>query len=244
MVELTYLGNSAFVVASGETTLLVDPYVSENPECPYALDELLARVGDVDAVCVTHAAYDHLGDCLTLASDHGIPVITEPATVRYLHQNGVPEERTTLLVWGQTATVGDFSVRALEARHVSMREVDDELVTGVPLAFLLGDGEKRVVHTGDTSIFSDLKLFGDLYDPDVALVGVGQARAYDTEPVGRNVAELTTDEAVLVATWLDSEQVVPMHYLPPEREAFVEALDGSDGAPTVRPLDPGETLSV
>jgi L-ascorbate metabolism protein UlaG (beta-lactamase superfamily) len=244
MVELTYFGNAAFAVTSAETTLLVDPYVSENPECPDGLDDVLARLGGVDAVCVTHAAYDHLGDAPTLATAHGVPVITEPATAHYLHRNGVPEDRTTALVWGQTATVGDFDVRALEARHVSIRPVDGDLLTGQPLAFLVSHDEASVVHTGDTSIFGDLRLFGELYDPDVALVGVGQARAYDTEPVGRNVAELTTEEAVLVSTWLDPDRVVPMHYLPPEREAFVEAMETTADAPAVRPMDPGGTLGL
>jgi len=243
MVELTFLGNAAFAVESGATTLLVDPYVTDNPECPYDLPEVLDRVGPVDAACVTHAAADHLGDALALATDHGVPVVTEPATERYLHENGVDDGMTTLLVWGQTATVGETTVRALEAHHVSIRTVGDDLVSGLPLAFLVDDGETRVLHLGDTAIFGDLRLFSDLYDPDVVLVGVGQARAYDTEPVGRNVAELTTEEAVLVSTWFDGV-VVPMHYLPPEREAFVEAMAAAEDAPPVRPLDPGGTLVV
>lgn len=113
----------------------------------------------------------------------------------------------------------------------------------LPLAFLVDDGETRVLHLGDTAIFGDLRPFSDLYDPDVVLVGVGQARAYDTEPVGRNVAELTIEEAVLVSTWFDGV-VVPMHYLPPEREAFVEAMATAEDAPPVRPLDPGGALVV
>ena len=243
-MELTFFGNAAFAVDSGDTTLLIDPYLSENPECPYNVAEVLDRVGPVDAVCVTHAAYDHLGDTLTLATEHGIPVVTEPATVQHLHAAGVPEEATTLLVWGQTATVGELTVRALEAHHVSVLSTDDGYLTGQPLAFLIDDGETSVFHGGDTSIFGDLELFGDLYAPDVTLLGVGQARSYDTEPVGRNVAELTTEEAVLAATWLDSELVVPMHYLPSERDDFVAAMVTESADQRVEALDPGETLTV
>lgn len=243
-MDLTFFGNAAFAVDSADTTVLIDPYLTDNPECPYDADEVVDRIGPVDAVCVTHAAYDHLGDTLSLATEYGIPVVTEPATVRHLHGAGVPESATTLLVWGQTATVGDLSVRALEAHHVSVLSTDEGYLTGQPLAFLVDDGETRVFHGGDTAIFGDLDLFGDLYEPDVTLLGVGQARAYDAEPVGRNVAELTTEEAVLAANWLGSERVVPMHYLPPERDAFVEAMAAESAGQRVESLDPGETLTV
>ena len=246
MLEVTYLGNAAFGLSSGETAALIDPYISDNEECPWTVDEVVERT-DPDVVCVTHAAHDHLGDTLSLATEYELPVVTEPATAYYLRAEDVPEAQITKVVSGMEVTAGDLSVRVLEARHASAIEVDGSLVTGVPLSYVVSAGDASVYHMGDTSIFRDLELFGDLYEPDVVLIGVGQAydaAAAEPGPVSRHIAELSTDEAVRVAGWLGSDRAVPMHYLPGEREAFVEQLAANDDAPDPAPLDPGESLTV
>ena len=261
MLDVTYYGNAAFAVASAGTTVLVDPYLTENEECPWDAGEVLDRE-DPDAVCVTHAAYDHVGDAAELARDGGLPVLTEPATARYLRSEGVPEDRITSVVWGMEAEIDDLSIRVLEARHVSVREVGDELVSGVPLSFLFrSGGEGRspsdsaaephdgdsVYHMGDTSIFRDLETYGDLHAPDVVLVGVGQARDAPAEadgPIVPRISELTTEEAVLATRWLGADRAVPMHYVNDERERFLDAMADADGVAEAVPLDPGESLRV
>ncbi|MDY6819411.1 MAG: MBL fold metallo-hydrolase [Halobacteriales archaeon] len=249
MLELTYFGNATVGIAASTTSILIDPYIAENSECPFDIATVLEMVGDgetVDAVCVTHLGYDHVGDAVTLATEYGCPVITEPGTNHYLTHHGVADHRITQLTSGMKATVGELTVRALEARHVSTTTIDDRLVTGEPLGFLVGDGGSSVYHLGDTSLFSDLELFGDRYEPDVALIGVGQAHseAEDDGPVTRILHELTTDEAVTAARWIGSDQVVPIHYLPDEKTAFREAMNEATDVPDVVSLEPGDTLSV
>ncbi|MFB6299957.1 MAG: MBL fold metallo-hydrolase [Halobacteriales archaeon] len=249
MLELTYLGNATVGIASPETSVVIDPFVTENPECPFGIDRVLELVGDgesVDAICVTHLGYDHVGDAVTLATDYGCPVITEPGTEHYLRHHGVPEQTITSMTSGMKATIGDLTIRGLEARHISTTVIDDRLVTGEPLGFLVEAGESSIYHLGDTSLFSDLKLFGDRYSPDVALIGVGQAHSEaDTDgPVTRILHELTTDEAVTVARWIDSEAVVPIHYLPEEKTAFLEAIEATTDVPDVVPMEPGDQLTV
>lgn len=248
MVQITYLGNATFGISSETTSILIDPFITENTECPFSIDEAIELIDNnrVDAICVTHMGYDHIGDTLTLATEYDIPVITEPAVMHYLQQNGVRKEQITKVTSGMKVLVGDVMVRAIEAKHISTTVIGDQLVTGEPLGFLVDDGESSVYHLGDTSIFTDLQLFGDLYQPDVALLGVGQAHseANDPGPVTRILHELTTEEAVTVARWVGSDRVVPMHYLPEEREAFIEAMDERDDVPDVVPLDAGEQLAV
>lgn len=244
-LEVTFYGNAAFSISSETTTVLVDPYLTENEECPWTAEEIAERERP-DAVCVTHAAFDHVGDTPTLASGDGLPVITEPATRRSLLEAGVSDDTVTEVLWGMRARVGDLTIRALEAHHASVTTVDGALATGVPLSFLVTCGDASVYHMGDTSLFRDIKTFGELYDPDVALLGVGQAYDAAAEadgPVTPDISELSTDEALLAARWAGSDRIVPMHYLPEERDAFVERL-GADGGPTVAPLDPGESIHV
>ena len=224
MLDVTYYGNAAFSIASPSTTVLVDPYLTENEECPWDASEVCDRENP-DALCVTHAAHDHVGDAPGLAREAGIPVLTEPATARYLRSAGVPEARITTVIWGMEAEVGDLSIRVLETRHASIREVGDELVSGVPLSFLFREGGASVYHMGDTSIFRDLETYGDLHEPDVVLVGVGQAydAAAEAEgPITPRISELTTEEAVLATRWLGADRAVPMHYIDDERDRFVE----------------------
>ena len=246
MLDVTYYGNAAFSIASEETTVLVDPYLTGNEECPWDADEVLDRE-EPDALCVTHAAHDHVGEAAELAREEGIPVLTEPATARYLRSEGVPDDRTTSVIWGMEAEVGDLSVRVLETRHASIREVEGELVSGVPLSFLLRNEDRSVYHMGDTSIFRDLETYGDLHDPDVVLVGVGQAYDAPAEsegPITPRISELSTEEAVLATRWLGADRAVPMHYVNDEREQFVEAMADAEDVPEAVPLDPGGSLRV
>jgi len=246
MIDVTYYGNATFAIASADTTVLVDPYLTANEECPWDAAEVIDRENP-DALCVTHVAFDHVGEAAELARDEGLPVLTESATARYLQSEGVPDDRITSVVWGMQAEIGDLSIRILESRHASVWETDEELVTGVPLSFLFRHDGAIVYHMGDTAIFSDLKLYGELHDPDVVLVGVGQA--YDAParsegPVVRRIHELSTEEAVMATRWLDADRAVPMHYVNDEREQFLDAMaDASDVADPV-PLDPGESLRV
>jgi len=260
VLDVTYYGNAAFSIASAETTVLVDPYLTDNGECPWVASEVLDRE-DPDACCVTHAAFDHVGDAAELARDERVPVLADPATARYLRSEGVPDDRITSVVWGMEAEIGDLSVRVLETRHASIWEDDDEFVSGVPLSFLFRDdggldrdaapggaeSTASVYHMGDTSIFRDLETYGDLHDPDVVLVGVGQA--YDAPaaadgPITPRISELSTGEAVLATRWLDADRAVPMHYVNDERQRFLDAMADAEGVPDPAPLDPGESLRV
>lgn len=244
--SVTYYGNAVCSIALGADTVLVDPYISGNDEHDLTVAEVV-EAENPDAVLVTHAAHDHIGDAETIAKDYDIPVLTEPAAGHYLEAKGVPAELVTTVVWGMTASVGDLSIRILEAHHVSITEHDGELLSGHPLSFLVSDGDNSVYHMGDTSIFSDLKLVGDRHDPDVICMGVGQA--YDAaaemdERITKNIAELSTDEAVTVAEWIDPESVVPIHYVGDERQAFLEELASSSARAEAVALDVGESLEL
>ncbi len=246
MLEVTYYGNATFAIASPTTTVLVDPYLTDNDECPWDAETVLERE-EPDAVCVTHVAFDHVGEAAELARDHGLEVLTERATERYLHSQGVPEERITTVVWGMEAEIGDLTVRILESRHSSITEIGDESVTGVPLSFLFTHDGDSVYHMGDTSIFRDLRTYGELHDPDVVLTGVGQAydaAARSDGTITRRIFELSTEEAVLATRWLNADRVVPMHYVNDERDRFLEALSDAEDVAEAAPLDPGESLRV
>lgn len=245
-MDVTYLGNACFCVSSASATVLLDPFIEENPECPYSVEEVVSEFGPFDCVAVTHISFDHVGDAVTLATEYEIPVLTEPATAAYLRSEEVPDDRIQRVVWGLEAAVKDMQIRALEVSHVSSTTVEGSTVTGLPLAFLLSENGTSVHHLGDTSIFSDLQLFGNLYEPDAAMIGVGQAFIEESHPTGmpRKTREMTPKEAALAAKWLGSETVLPMHYTDGEVDEFFDEMDSHDISDRVVPLDPGESIEI
>jgi L-ascorbate metabolism protein UlaG (beta-lactamase superfamily) len=246
MLELTYLGNACFGVQSGSTSLLIDPHISENPECPYTLDEVVNDVADFDAVCVTHLAYDHVGDCFTLAAEYDLPVITEPATEEFLVSKGIEADRIKKLVWGMEAQIHDTSIRALKVDHVSTGKVDGRYLAGLPLSFLITEDETNVYHMGDTALFGDLELVGELHAPEATMIGVGQAHIEEAGPTGiqRFTREMTSEEAARAAEAVGSDLVIPMHFEGNEREQFKTALTRRGIDTSVADLEPGDSITV
>src|SRR5689334_10098670 len=62
-VTVTWLGHAAFrIVTPGGKTILIDPWLQENPACPAGLKQPQA----VDLMLITHGHFDHCGDAVPL----------------------------------------------------------------------------------------------------------------------------------------------------------------------------------
>jgi L-ascorbate metabolism protein UlaG (beta-lactamase superfamily) len=233
-VRLRYLGNSAFEVLSEQSTrILIDPHIRGNPLCPISRNE----VEPADLILVTHGAHDHMGDTLELARKFGCPVVCDPGVAHYLKGQGIPEETIILMVWGQVWKKGGLKIRALEAKHVSFRS-GSVPITGLPLSFILyTESDLRIYHSGDTSIFSDLQLFGDLYQPDIGMILVGNYPGF--------LSELSPEEAALAVKWLSLKVAIPMHYEKgsPEPHQFQESVNRESPQTQVILMEPGEWKS-
>ena len=89
---------------------------------------------------------------------------------------------------------------------------------------------------GDTALFSDMNLIGDLYHPDVALLPIG----------GRYT--MGTREAMMAANFVGAKTVIPIHYNTWDRIAadpvsFKTAVERTTDL-TVKILKPGESVGV
>lgn len=233
-MQLTYHGHSAFEIDRGGTKILIDPWVAGNPHTERSPEEFT----DVSTVMVTHGAFDHLGDAPEIAERNGATLVCDRATRTVLEDRGFPEELLEDYIFGAEHHADGWSAKVVEARHQSAPA--DGRVIGPALAYVLRIDGQRIYHMGDTSIFGDLELFGDLYDPTVALIPVGQAE-------GR-LTELHPNEAALVAEWLPSDLFVPMHYAPgsDNPREFVEhaAERGVTERSEIRPLDSGTSIDL
>ena len=226
-LQLRFLGQSAFLLDSGEHRVLIDPFIEGNPVSPVTLGEALGW--NVSAVLLTHAHGDHWGNTLDFGQA-GVPVIGTAEIGNYAGRNGATNAIGANI--GGTVRGEWGSVTLTPAWHSS--SFPDGTYGGMPTGLVVEMGGVRVYHAGDTCLFSDMRLIGDR-GLDVALLPIG-----DHYTMGPQEAARTLD-------LLRPRVAVPMHYgtFPPLKgDPQVFAREGQARGVDVRVLQPGETTEV
>ena len=197
-VEITWLGHAAvrFRTADG-TTVLVDPWLEGNPVCP----EVEHRQDRVDAIFITHGHFDHFGNTTALAAKHGSAVFSIHEIAVYLEGAGVAGV-VGLNKGGTVAGPGGVHGTLVDAVHSSGISGADGIVDGgEPGGWILAfDGGPTVYHAGDTTVFGDMGLIGELYRPDIAFLPIGGH--YTMGP----------PQAAHAARLIGANTVVPIHF--------------------------------
>jgi len=195
-MNITWLGHSAFQITTDENLrILIDPFISNNPESPVTVEELYS-----DVILVTHGHTDHFGDTMELANRTGALVICNHELSIYLSKQGF---ETMGMNIGGTVQFQDINVSMVDALHSSDFDFIDEVSAGGSAAgFIieLEDG-KKIYHAGDTGLFSDMRnVIGLIYHPEIAMLPIGDR--YTMGPF----------EAAIAAEWINPEVIIPMHY--------------------------------
>jgi L-ascorbate metabolism protein UlaG (beta-lactamase superfamily) len=218
-MQLTWLGH-ACVLLKGSKKILIDPFI----EGRSVLDT------NPDLVAVTHGHDDHLGETVALAKK--TIAITEIA--KYLKSKGLPVEGMNI---GGTITIDGVSFTMTPAQHSSwIGEAGTGCCGGTAAGFVISMDGIKIYHAGDTGLFSDMKLIGDLYHPDVALLPIG----------GRYT--MGTAEAMMAAQFIGANLVIPIHYntwdkIAADPHPFKRALERTTDI-RVTVLQPGESIEI
>ncbi len=244
-VSLRFLGTAAFEVTTANgVNLLIDPYLEENLESPVKIDDLK----DLNLLVVTHAAYDHLGDTLKIMRRWPNVTCLAGVDVRgYLMAEGIDADRIWSSPWGMMISVAGVRIRPVYSRHWSYIEGKDGTpYASIPMAYIIHASEScRIYVSGDTAIFSDMKLIGDLYKPTIGLINVGFPRNHRGAEHGAPEylsGEMDAIEAAMAVEWLGLETAIPCHHDDielPEIVDFAKRVT-TTGTTNVELLSPGE----
>lgn len=230
------LGHSCFLIESTNgLKLLVDPFLTGNKTAAVPADS----IHDVDAILVTHGAFDHMSDAVPIARRTNARLFCGPDVAWYARKEGLPAEQISQLVWGTCWPYRGVQIRSVEAKHISSFQYGEHRITGIPMSFVitLEDGT-GIYHSGDTSLFTDLKLVGELYPVEIAILCMDGITGLPFEMSG--------DEAAMAARFLNAKVAIPMHYPAGSVEPlkFKKQLQASDPPIHVVILDPGQEYLI
>ena len=167
--RVTWLGHACFLIETADgKRVAIDPFIEKNPKFPKGFD-----FGKLDAIAATHGHFDHFGaDGVDLAKKSGATVVCIFELALHCQSKGV--EKVSGMNKGGSQKVAGIEFRMVQAVHSSGGWGNDQNPASDPCGFVLTlpDGF-RIYHAGDTNVFSDMALIGELYRPDLALLPIG-----------------------------------------------------------------------
>ncbi len=227
---LTWLGHAAFRLdtASGKR-IYVDPFLTGNPKCPKS-EQVPERA---DIIAVTHGHGDHVGDTVELSKTHGTTVVALVELAGWLGKHGVDESKLRAPNKGGTIDVDGVELTLTNAFHSG--SAPDGSYAGEPSGIVIKTEDGKVVYfAGDTCVFGDMQLIGRIYEPDIAVIPIGDF--YTMGP----------KEAAVAVELLGVTRIVPCHWGTfPALTGTPDALEQlAPSGVTIEKLEPGESVTV
>jgi L-ascorbate metabolism protein UlaG (beta-lactamase superfamily) len=224
-MEVRFLGHACFELSAGDTTVLIDPFLSGNPKAAISAEDAAATT-----ILLTHGHGDHVGDVVSIAKRTGAPVVAITELAGELGEEGLDVRDPNM---GGTIKFEWGWVKIVPAWHTS---TTPKGTYNTPAGLLINFQDTVVYHLGDTCVFSDLQLVGKRAPIDIALMCIGGHYTMDRV------------DAVDAAELVGAKTVIPCHYntFPPietDAEAFKSDVESATQSNVVV-LEPGESHSA
>lgn len=235
-MKITWFGHSAFRIDHARAAILIDPFLTGNPSFAGTVEQASAGATHV---LVTHGHNDHVGDAAAICKATGAMLVANYEICMFLVSQGVSDRRINPGNVGGTVECGGFTTTFVRADHSSSWGLGEgrNVYLGNPAGLVLHFPDAPTVyHMGDTAMFCDMALIGELHDPKVAMVPIG-----DRFTMGGAVA------ALACRRYFRFETIFPCHYasfglLEKTADTFLAAMEGEAGK--VRALAPGGSADL
>ncbi|PYY26546.1 metal-dependent hydrolase [Paenibacillus illinoisensis] len=230
MLKMTYHGHSSVQLGTEEKSLIIDPFLRGNELAVTKPEDI-----KTDAVLLTHAHMDHILDAEPIAKENNAKVVAIVELATYMSWKGLD---TIGMNMGGTVDLDFAQAKMIQAFHSSGIVLEEEqriMYAGMPAGFIINIGGKTILHAGDTSLFSDMKMIGDRHQIDVAFL-----------PIGGHFT-MGPEDALQAAEWFNAELTIPVHYdtfpmIRQDSENFVQQLAAKGLKGQV--LAPGESITL
>lgn len=218
---ITYLGHSAFEIQTQDRKILLDPFLVKSPNYD---------TSGVTDILVTHGHGDHFGSALDIALASGATITAVAELARYCAKHGAKSIGMNVggwvtYPWGRACAVPAF--------HSS--STPDGTYAGCPVGYVLEIEGTTIYYAGDTSLTQEMKMIGEVFKPDVAML-----------PIGGHYT-MGIEHAAIAAQWVGASVVIPMHFntfaaIETDPVAFEGLIMNLDKTPLV--LEIGETIEL
>lgn len=215
---VTYLGHSGFLLDDGAARVVIDPFLTGNPKAVHEPAQIAC-----DFVALTHGHADHFGDTVAIVTANDATLVAAYEICEFAAEQGVARTEPAnpggriATSFGWIALTHAFHSSSYEGRYM-----------GMPCGVVVHMGGTTFYHCGDTDLFSDMRLIGEIYRPDIAAIPVG-----DRFTMGPSLANRA-------AEMIGAPTVVPIHY-----GTFPLLLDDIDAFQPVdvalKKMSPGDT---
>lgn len=218
---ITYLGHSAFEIQTGNHKILLDPFLVKSPDYDPS---------DVCDILVTHGHGDHLGSAVDISKEHGATITAVHELAGWCAKQGAAAVGMNVggwitYAWGRACAVPAF--------HSS--STPDGTYAGCSVGYILEIEGTTIYYAGDTSLSHEMKMIGEVYEPDVAML-----------PIGGHYT-MGMEHAAIAAKWAGAQAVIPMHFntfsaIEVDTVAFESMIIEQDKTPLV--MEIGETIEL
>ena len=195
--KITYAGHSAVFLEAGGYSIAIDPWLAGNPRCP----ESLQNPQKLDLIVLTHGHSDHAGDVTRLMRQTNATLAATYELAMLLIDEGVPQSRVWPMNKGGSLEFHGLKIALTHAYHSSSYDTKNgPRYAGEACGVVISNGRYSMYHAGDTALFSDMELIGEMYHPHVALLPIGDR--FTMGPA----------QAARAARMLECKIAIPIHY--------------------------------